>query len=169
MPKTYLLNKTAIYHYIFNLLNLIIKCSHMHKFRETNARHILQISKLSNFCQHCSIYILLIISLFPFNKIQILTLTFLHILLKHNYSKFQDMFIINMIFENIFIDFREKDIETSMTYGSSASYMLPNGIKPITLSMCPDMKSNWRPWGVWDDTQLTEPQQPGHQQNFVCV
>ena len=28
--------------------------------------------------------------------------------------------------------------------------------------MCPDQESNWWPSALWEDTQPTEPYQPGH-------
>ena len=40
------------------------------------------------------------------------------------------------------------------------------------LGMCSDRESNWRPFGLWDDTQPTEPHQSGHNVSlcgFLCV
>ena len=41
------------------------------------------------------------------------------------------------------------------------------GTKPATQGMCPDRKLNWRPYGLRENAQSTEPHQPGLKANSL--
>ena len=64
---------------------------------------------------------------------------------------------------------RERNIDVQKKYQLVASCTPPTGNQAHNPGMCPDWESNQWPFGLWDDTQPTEPHQSGLNFNYLLM